>query len=627
MTAQRRVLTGPPVADLDDYLSRGGGQGLHAAVQLRSGAAIIDVIEASGLRGRGGAGFPAGLKLRSIADVIALASPAPVVINAAEGEPGTFKDRTIIRHNPYELIEGACIAACALGTTEVIIAVKSSFTQEILRLNAAISQLTDADITNGFAIRLVEGPSEYLFGEETALLEVIEGRPPFPRIQPPYRRGLHSDRPDAAWSDTAAVFVSNVETFANLPGILRNGSEWFREFGTEQSPGTIVCTVTGDTVHDGVGEVALGATVREVIDQIGGGMPEERSVAAVLLGVSNNPIGTDLLDTPITYEDMAAVGSGVGSATFIVVDDTRSLRSVAAEVSRFLSVESCGQCEPCKRDGLAISDALHRGADPSPSPVAGLLATVANGARCALAGQQQRVIGRLLELADSARGADDAAPPFHIAPLVDIVQGRARLDLTQLDKRADWTYAGEEPDSNKTPVDRLASHPVSVHTHRVVESDEATEDLRDPVSLATPDAFAALRGIEDRLEEALEGLRRAPFGERRSAMVDLRLAFERHQRVTERLVYPLTRARLGQQGDDIAWYPQHHEQHAARLLRRLDTGSLYLSERLVDEVCCDIHASIIELQRRVLPAIDQSLISDEHEARVVQAGVEGLLTP
>ena len=633
MSGERRVLAGPTVSDVDDFLRRSGGQGLLAA---RRGTAdeLVDLVEQSGLRGRGGAGFPTGRKLRSVAQAFADAGGDEVVrrviVNAAEGEPGTFKDRAIIRHNAYQVIEGACIAACALGAHDVIVATKRSFVHEIRLLERAIRDLSAASVTSGFEIRVVAGPGEYLYGEETAMLEVLDGRPPFPRIAPPWRRGIvdpDSAAGHSAAGDGAAVFVSNVETYANLPGIVRHGADWFRSSGTAQSPGTVVCTVTGDTVRHGVGEVPLGTTLREVIELIGGGLPGGRHVSAVLNGVSGEPLGPTDLDTRLTYEDLVAIGSGLGSASFIVVDDSRSLRDVAGEVARFLSIESCGQCEPCKRDGLAIADLLRRGTSPpaDDTEIAERLDTVARGARCALAGQQERVVGRLLELARTAAPpTPTATDPFVIAPLVDIVRGRVRLDLAHADKRADWTYAGEEPDSHAWPAERLIDHPVHIGAPHVAESVSASDGVvTAPAHLATHDAFEALENIENRLEREITRLRGASPDDRPSALLDVQRALERHQRVTERLVYPLVRALDPGEGDDIVWYPQHHAQHAARLLHRLDLGTMAMSGQLVDEICAEIHTAVIELQRRILPTLDRALSADDEEL-LVEAGVDDL---
>ncbi len=276
MSLVHRVLPPSPFATLDDYLKAGGGRGLEAARQVEP-VALIDEVEAAGLRGRGGAGFPTGVKWRTVAANRSTFEPTTVVVNAAEGEPGTLKDRTILRYNPYEVLEGAIIAALAVGATSVIIATKGHFRPEIERLRGAIAEVRAAGWLGDLAIEVFEGPEEYLYGEETALLEAVDGRPPFPRIAPPFRRGVDEvvEAPSDLGTDSGLsahvemagpdgeeaappTLVDNVETLANVPKIIARGKDWFRTEGTEQSPGTIVATVTGSTSQSGVGEVHVG---------------------------------------------------------------------------------------------------------------------------------------------------------------------------------------------------------------------------------------------------------------------------------------------------------------------------------------------------------------------------------
>ncbi|HEV7534318.1 MAG TPA: NADH-ubiquinone oxidoreductase-F iron-sulfur binding region domain-containing protein, partial [Acidimicrobiia bacterium] len=434
-------------------------------------SATIEEIEASGLRGRGGAGFPTGRKWAAVAANIAPNLRPSVVVNASEGEPGSFKDRALLRRNPYRIIEGAIIAAEAVDAERVVFALKGSFHQELERLRQALAEIQTAGWTD-LTLLVVEGPSEYLFGEETALLEVVDGRAPFPRIAPPYRRGVDDVGPDpvsAAGSvmaspggqtPAAPALVNNAETLANVPGILAQGAAWFRELGTEESPGTIVCTVSGGGRRAGVAEFEMGTPLAEVIETIGGpGGP----VKAVLSGVANPFLPGDKLDTPLTYGAMEAAGTGLGAAGFLVFSGDDDLAAVAAGVARFLAVESCGQCTPCKQDGLAIADVLTRvvcgearpgDADELPSRVA----TVGDEARCALAGQQQRVVGSLLSLFPDAvpDHLEDSAPPDDpvlIASLIDIDGGRAVLDEGHRRKQPDWTF--DETYSGQAPADRL----------------------------------------------------------------------------------------------------------------------------------------------------------------------------
>ncbi len=642
MNQVNRILDQTAIEDFEAYRRGGGGTGLDTA-RRQSAESTIELVERSGLRGRGGAGFPTGKKWRTIA-VGEPSASRPVVINAAEGEPGTFKDRMLLRRNPYVVLEGALIAALAVGADEIVVAVKASFTRELDRLRTAFDELERAGWTTGLAMQIVEGPGEYLFGEETALLEVIDGRPPFPRVMAPYRRGIREPDIGTAdptrewrqWGDGPVALVDNVETLANVPGILRHGADWYRSTGTQRSPGTIICTVTGDTRRDGVGEFAMGTPLRDVIESLGGGVEPGREIAVVLSGVSNPPIGPLQLDTPLTYEDMAAAGTGLGSASFIVIDDQTPLRGVAAGVARFLATESCGQCEPCKRDGSAIAAGLLDFAGDL-DDVRDHLTTVGGGARCALAGQTERVVGRLLELA-AGRADEPTLDVVHseypVVPLVDLIDGHAMLDLAHLDKRSDWTYPGEQPDSGIWPVHRLANQPVEITRPHTPQLDvpagsavPADSDVPPDSSwVQAADPFAPLHELHDRLEEDLRVVRTAAPEQRNDALERLRTDLDRHRRATERLVYPLTARLAPDLGDDVVSFPKRHGQHAARLLDRLDLGREPLAPALVDELCADVHASIIELDRRVLPLLEQAVADNPDELLRIAAGVTEEIT-
>jgi NADH-quinone oxidoreductase subunit F len=473
-----RVLDPDNVASMAEHLAAGGGRGLEAAGRLGPEATIDDV-EASGLLGRGGAGFPAGTKWRTVAANRSAAVPSTVVVNAAEGEPGSFKDRAIIRRNPFRVVEGALVAATTVGADRVVIAVKHSFTPEIRRLRQAIGDAATAGWAPGVEVEIVEGPSEYLFGEETGLLEVLAGRRPLPRVTPPYRHGADevSTEADATASgsvqmaapgdETAAppTLVNNVETIANVPGLLAEGPDWFRSVGTVDSPGTVVCTITGDTRRHGVIEVPMGTPLAEVIERAGGGARRGRRLTAALSGVANPILPADLLDTPLSHEAMQAVGGGLGTGGFTVFDDTTDVVAVAQGVSRFLAVESCGQCTPCKQDGIAIADHLAdlRASAISEADMEDLddrLRTVIVGARCYLATQHQLVVGSLLErfpdaVAAHGSGAAEAAREVLIAPILDLdidrPDARAVLDERQRDKQPDWTYGATY--SGTSPAD------------------------------------------------------------------------------------------------------------------------------------------------------------------------------
>lgn len=485
MSLTSRVLDLDPVPDLAAYEAMAGGAAIQTAIE-GGGDAVLAVLAASGLRGRGGAGFPTHRKWRSILDELVPGFPPAVIVNAAEGEPGSIKDRTLLRANPYRVLEGALVAAMVVGAEEVIVATKAAFAPELERVRTAIAEIAAADGWPDLPIRVVEGPDAYLFGEETALLEVVEGRAPFPRIAPPWRRGI--DEPtvaptqppalDEAPDDDAGVLsspalVNNTETFAHVAQIVANGPDWFRSVGTVDSPGTIVCTVVGDVPRPGVAEVAMGTPLREVLEQVGG-VRRMADVRAVLPGVSAPMVGPEALDTPLTFEDMSSLGSGLGSAGFIVIGAETSPLAVAAGASRFLAVESCGQCTPCKQDGLAIASSLDRLVRAEAGPVelddvADRLRTIDRGARCYLATQHLQVVSGLLEsfpeevAAQHEPGAEPIEPAL-VAELVDIVVGpegpEAHWDERQRDKQPDWGYGVDSGGAPADLVDQADGPPV-----------------------------------------------------------------------------------------------------------------------------------------------------------------------
>ncbi|HEY4375637.1 MAG TPA: NADH-ubiquinone oxidoreductase-F iron-sulfur binding region domain-containing protein, partial [Acidimicrobiales bacterium] len=342
------------------------------------------------------------------------------------------------------------------------------------RVRVAAAELVAADWAPGVSIDVVAGPGAYLYGEETALLEVLEGREPFPRIAPPWRRGIDDLGDDSALageiqlagpgddSESPPALVNNVETMANIPAIVSKGPEWFRTIGSDRSPGSLVVTVTGRTRRAGVAEVAMGTPLREVIAEVGGGARIGR-VVAVLPGVSSAALSGDQLDVPLTYEAVAAAGSGLGAGSFYVLDDASDPVAVAQGVSRFLAVESCGQCSPCKQDGKAVSVSLDRlrRSDPGPrdlDDIASRLDTIARGARCSLATQHQVVVQSLIALfprafQDHASRALAPSDPVLIAEVVDLVGTQLVLDEAHAGKQPDWTFAAQ--DSGASPAERL----------------------------------------------------------------------------------------------------------------------------------------------------------------------------
>jgi NADH-quinone oxidoreductase subunit F len=461
------LLADPPVRDLADHEDRGGLVGLRRAYELGPGATIQEVI-LSGLRGRGGAGFPTGRKWQSVRDAVDIdvedggADRAFVVCNGAEGEPATFKDRAIIRANPYAVVEGVAIAAFAVGAERAFIGIKERFEPEAARLAAAVDEFTAAGLLDASPVQVVLGPDAYLYGEETGLLQVIEGEAPLPRNVPPYIHGLFATVPAAGWTaspggvatDFAAsnpTVVNNVETLATVAQVLARGPEWHRSLGTERSPGFVVATVVGDVVRPGVGEVELGTPLRDVIDRVGGGVRPGRSVQAVLSGVANPVVTGDELDVPVSHEGFESIGSGMGAAGFLVLDDTASMLEAARVLSRFLWVESCGQCPACKLGCGAVTEGLDRLSAGEATPedvetIAYRLRTVTDGNRCYLPVQEQRVVGSIMTaFADEVNLALDGTPPpargLVVPKLVELAGGTATYDERQALKQPDWTYA------------------------------------------------------------------------------------------------------------------------------------------------------------------------------------------
>jgi NADH-quinone oxidoreductase subunit F len=451
------LLPEQPVTTLAGWLALGGGDGLRAARQLDP-QGTIDELRASGLRGRGGGGFPTGAKWAGVAN--GRGTHRYVVANAAEGEPGTFKDRRLLRDNPYQLVEGVAIAAFAIGATEAFIGLKASFTTEIDRLTAALAEMTAAGLAGDVPIQIVPGPEDYLLGEEKALLEVIEGKDPLPRLLPPYLHGLFSTAPQMGWIPTPIepghwgphesnpTLVNNAETLSNVPWILARGPQWFRTMGTPSSPGTIVATVVGDVAHPVVTEVEMGTRLSTLLRGPAGGPLPDRTWKAVFSGVANPVVDQSRFDLPMTYEDFAAHGTGLGAAGFVVYDDTACMVNVARVFSQFLAVESCGQCPPCKLGSAEITERLERieggtGADDDITHIGSWLGQVTDGARCYLATEEREVVSSILrsfpeEFAEHLETGRCPRPRALVVPkIVELEDGRVVYDESQARKRPD----------------------------------------------------------------------------------------------------------------------------------------------------------------------------------------------
>jgi NADH:ubiquinone oxidoreductase subunit F (NADH-binding) len=477
------LLPDSPYPSYHAYLEAVGGSAVEAA-RRRSPVEVLEEIKKSGLRGRGGAGFPTGTKWATI-----LNHPCKirdVVVNAAEGEPGTFKDRWLLRHNPYAVLEGLLIGGHVVGARGLYLGIKSTSTAESARLAAAIAELSAAGVLAGREIHVIEGPGEYLFGEEKALLEVIEGNEPLPREAhyPPYEKGLFATPllPNPA-------LVNNAESFAHVPGIVLHGAESFRRLGTDNTPGTCLYTISGDVQRPGVYEREAGTTLRQLIYDAAGGPRDGRQIKAILSGVASPVITPNRLDTPADFASMELAGSGLGSAGFMVFDDTRSMLRLAQAVARFLYVESCNQCAACKHGLRTASEALDgllgarpaKGDDYLRALYGARSAPQAN--RCYLPVQGAALIPSLLETFEQEFDAHLAKPssaePILIAQIRDFDSERGvfELDERQARKQPDWTYA-EEPRPSAT---RVATTPRDAARAPVVVrlSNELVPDLRE----------------------------------------------------------------------------------------------------------------------------------------------------
>ena len=624
-----RVLDAHPVASWDDYVATGGGAGLAAAAELDP-VEVIAVIKASGLRGRGGAGFPTGVKWQTVLGNESFTAPTSVVVNAAEGEPGTFKDRTLLRTNPYRVLEGALIAAYAVSAPRVVVAMKGSFERELERMRTAVEELREARVATDVTISVVEGPDSYLFGEETGLLEVIDGRGPFPRVAPPYRRGIEpEDRnrernmasnvqlaTESGRAESPAL-ANNVETLAHVSQILAHGADWFRELGTEHSPGTFIATVSGDTTLAGVGEFPMGVTLQQVIDDLGGAPKEQHRYVAAVSGTANAMIPAERFDTPVTYEHIRDIGSGLGSAGFLVFDEETDLVAVAAGIAHFLAVESCGQCEPCKSDGAAISTHLDMilSNDGSPRTLAALSSlssTVSNGARCGLGRQQEDVTTGALKLlrTEFREHVQGRRPPVErvtIAPIADLAGDEAILDDRYADKNLDWTHGGV--DSGETPVDRLRGASPEI----TEASQERPKPVDEAASVGKGYAFELLDIAHEAMRSALDNAQRSEGEERLAHLDELERILAIYLDVGQRILFPMLRRVAAVPGDDAAWtaaYDADAAEQCLTLVREArGVGNL-------DDITADIEVLIAEEEMVVEPLLSRHL----SDADIVELG-------
>ncbi len=333
---------------LETYQSRGGYSALSKILKEKiPPEKVIEEVKSSGLRGRGGAGFPTGLKW----SFISRNAPGQkyVVCNSDEGEPGTFKDRDILRYNPHQLIEGMIIAGYAIGATVGYNYIRGEFWEPYERFEAALEEaraagfLGDNLLGSGFDFQLHShlGGGAYICGEETALLESIEGKKGQPRYKPPFPAhfGLYG-RP---------TIINNTESLASVPVIMEKGGEWFKQLGVENSGGSKLFSISGNLNNPGVFEIPLGTPFSELL-KMGGGMKDGRKLKAVIPGGSSAPVipGDQMMELTMDYDSIAKAGSMLGSGAVIVLDDTNCMVKVLERMSYFYFEESCGQCTPCR---------------------------------------------------------------------------------------------------------------------------------------------------------------------------------------------------------------------------------------------------------------------------------------
>jgi NADH-quinone oxidoreductase subunit F len=358
----------PDLYRLDVYQQHEGFNGFYKAVTTMQPDAVIDQVKASGLRGRGGAGFPTGMKW---AFTDKKAWPHYVVANADESEPGTFKDREILEGNPFQFLEGVAITAYAVQANAAYIYLRGEFWQIAQQLDQHIAEMEAADFLGenlfgtGYSLRIYThlGAGAYICGEETALLESIEGKLGQPRLRPPF--------PPSYGLFGKPTVVNNVETLTNVPLIIGRGVDWYRTQGTEKSPGVKIFSLSGCVNRPGNYELPLGTTFRELIVRYGGGVPYGRKIKAILpAGASSSLIVAteQALDTPMDYENVPRVGAQLGSASVIVIDDSVSIDWLVDKTVRFFKHESCGKCTPCREGTYWMSHLTHRIASGQGTP-------------------------------------------------------------------------------------------------------------------------------------------------------------------------------------------------------------------------------------------------------------------
>ncbi|MBZ5539964.1 MAG: NADH-quinone oxidoreductase subunit NuoF [Acidobacteriia bacterium] len=344
---------------IEEYIAADGYKGMMRALTEMTPAAVIQEISRSGLRGRGGAGYPTGLKWGTVAKTGS--GVKYVVCNGDEGDPGAFMDRSVLESDPQRVLEGMIIAGYAVGASRGYLYVRAEYPLALNRLETAIREARQfgllgsniCDTAFSIDIELRVGGGAYVCGEETALMASIEGKRGTPRPRPPY------PAQSGIWG--MPTLINNVETFASVPAILRRGADWYAALGTPKSKGTKVFALSGKVKHNGLIEVPMGMTLREIIFEIGGGVPEGRKFKAVQTGgPSGGCIPEQFLDRPVDYESLRELGSIMGSGGMVVMDDTSCMVNVARFFMEFCMAESCGKCIPCRAGTAQMHELLTR---------------------------------------------------------------------------------------------------------------------------------------------------------------------------------------------------------------------------------------------------------------------------
>ena len=336
---------------IDDYIQSGGYEALKKARTQDRGELITAIEETSRLRGRGGAAFSTGKKWSS-----AFASEEEtkyIVCNADEGEPGTYKDRFLMEGDPHTVIEGILIGAYAVGAKECFIYVRGEYENVIRLLRHAVRQAEDRGFCGDVKIKVVSGAGAYICGEGTAIVNSLEGLRGEPRLKPPSMAvaGLHKK----------PTVVNNVETFAVIPEIIHKGTAWFGAIGAEKYPGTKLMCLSGDVKNKVCVEVPTNATLRDVVEGFGGGVAGGKKLKAIQLGGSSCGFVTpEQLDTAIDFDSVRAIGASLGSGAVYVIDETRNIVDILAEIAKFYRHESCGKCSPCREGTMRIAEILER---------------------------------------------------------------------------------------------------------------------------------------------------------------------------------------------------------------------------------------------------------------------------